>query len=137
MNNDNIFGDADNDLNSENEESSDTCDGIKEEEEFSESMQEEEYIVLVSKENRRFYISKTVGMQSEVLRAVFDRKVEYQETLSNEIHLKQFRSVVVEKLIDYLYLANNYKENPKQMPKFNIDPSILTELLVASDYLRV
>lgn len=137
MNRESVLDDFDGSSYSGSDASSDASDGGPEEEEFGDSAPEADYVALVSKEGRRFVLAREVAQVSEVLAAALGQRVAYNEALSNEVHLRQFRADVVEKLVDYLHLAHNFRDRPKQMPKISINNDMVMELLVAADFLRV
>ncbi|KAH0786466.1 elongin C [Histomonas meleagridis] len=109
----------------------------KEEEDFNEPLGPQDYIKIISNDGSQFFLEKEIAFQSSILKSLFNDSLKYQESLTNEIRFPQFSGPVVEKLIDYLHFLYLYKDDPEQISKFQVDNSLLLELVVASDYLHI
>ncbi|VEU22427.1 DEKNAAC103353 [Brettanomyces naardenensis] len=92
------------------------------------------YITLVSNDGFSFQISREAAMVSGTLRGMLNTS--FQESSTNTIKLHELDSLLLEKVIEYLYYNLKYKEFV-DVPEFDIPTEMALELLVAADFLDV
>lgn len=59
----------------------------------------------------------------------------FSEALTNRCELREINGVVLEKVCEYLYYNEKYKD-AKDVPDMDIPPELCLELLMAADYLN-
>jgi hypothetical protein len=123
---------------SDSDSSQDASDGHPEEESFHEPLlTPARSIVLISKEGTRFYLSVEVAKVSGLLSCFLEPGVEFAETQSGEIHLDTIRSIVLERVIDYMHFNSIWHAHCARMPRFPVDRAITIETFIAADFLQL
>ena len=59
----------------------------------------------------------------------------FVEALENRCHFESINGVVLEKVCEYLYYAEKYKDS-KDVPDMELPPELCLELLMAADFLN-
>ncbi|CCH43283.1 hypothetical protein BN7_2831 [Wickerhamomyces ciferrii] len=93
-----------------------------------------EYITLVSSDGFEFIISKDAAMVSGTIKNMLSST--FRETEERKIRLQEMDGRLLNKVVEYLYYNNKYKDSV-DVPEFNIPTEMALELLVASDFLDV
>jgi hypothetical protein len=109
----------------------------REEEEFPEPMPGVDCVTLISNDGVRFHVEQSVACVSGLLRAVFDPKSEFSESVKREMSFPTIRGAVLERIVHFMHLQYSYREHPDRMPKVDIPDELTVDLLVASDYFQI
>lgn len=56
--------------------------------------------------------------------------------MENEIHFRDIKAVILEKVCKYLYYKAKYTDAAGEIPEFKIEPEIALELLMAADFME-
>ncbi|KAK9761381.1 elongin C [Basidiobolus ranarum] len=97
------------------------------------------FVTLTSSDGFDFILSKKAAMGSGTIRNMLSSNGPFTESLENEIHFREIRAVILEKVCQYLYYKLKYTNSTTEMPDFGsrIEPEIALELLMAADFLEV
>nr|5ZB2_B Chain B, Elongin-C [Saccharomyces cerevisiae S288C] len=93
----------------------------------SQGSMSQDFVTLVSKDDKEYEISRSAAMISPTLKA-------------GRIELKQFDSHILEKAVEYLNYNLKYSgvsEDDDEIPEFEIPTEMSLELLLAADYLSI
>ncbi|KAK9465826.1 BTB/POZ protein [Lipomyces arxii] len=96
-----------------------------------------DYVRLISSDGYEYAISRAAAFVSVTLRGMLDRNSSFVESQQNRVNLTTINGVLLEKVCEYLYYNLKHKNNPGNIPEFDVPPEMALELLVASDYLDV
>ena len=89
-------------------------------------------IKLISSDNHEFYVDRSVAMVSGTIKTMLSGQ--FAES-RGEIRFPEISSVILEKVIRYMYFKVRYTNSSQRVPNFDIEPEICLELLTAADYL--
>ena len=89
-------------------------------------------IKLKSAEGHEFFVDRRCAMVSGTIKAMLSGQ--FAES-RGEISFPEIPSIILEKLIQYLYYKVRYTNATFRIPEFHVEPEIALELLVASGYL--
>lgn len=103
-------------------------------------------VKLISAEGHEFYVDRKVAMVSGTIRAMFSGTAwlefvgeyitgQFAES-SGEVRFPEIPSLILEKVIKYLYYKVRYTNSTQRVPNFEIEPEISLELLTAANYLE-
>lgn len=109
-------------------------------------------VKLISSDGFEFILPKECALGSGTLRSMLQSSGQFEETITNEVHLREIKAQVLERVVQYLIYKNKYSQqllSPSatvtgsgstqttavEIPEFKIDPEIALELLMASDFL--
>ncbi|KAG0684152.1 elongin C [Pichia californica] len=92
------------------------------------------YVKLISNDGFAFIINKETASISGTLKNMISDT--FEEGLTNTIKLHEIDGSVLEKVVEYLYYNDKYKDCI-DVPEFNVPTEMALELLVAADYLQV
>lgn len=95
---------------------------------------ESEYIKLKSCDSHEFFITRKAAYGSTTIRNMLSGPGLFTESEENEIHFRELRGVILEKVCEYLNYKDKYL-NALDIPEFEVDPELALELLMAADYL--
>ncbi|GME94862.1 hypothetical protein B5S28_g104 [[Candida] boidinii] len=104
---------------------------------MSDSEDQEEtskFITLVSNDGFSYVVTKDAANVSGTLKGMLSTP--FQESETNKIVLHELDSILLEKVIEYLYYNLKYS-NQVDVPEFDIPTEMALELLVAADFLDV
>lgn len=93
---------------------------------------EEEFVRLISSDGFQFIVEKEVCLVSGTLRGML--QTSFQESETNTIKLHELDSILLGKVVEYLFYNYKYKDEV-DVPDFNIPTEMALELLVAADFL--
>ena len=89
-------------------------------------------IKLKSAEGHEFFVDRRCAMVSGTIKSMLAGQ--FAES-RGEISFPEIPSIIMEKLIQYLYYKVRYTNASYRIPEFQVDPEIALELLIASGYL--
>jgi transcription elongation factor B subunit 1 len=113
-------------------------DDHAEEEEFREPIRAPvESVILIANDGVRFHVATEIVKVSGLLCGALGGDSEFAETVSGEIHLDQIRSIVLERVVDYMHHNFMWRNNCGRMPHFQVDPTITIETYIAADFLQL
>lgn len=92
------------------------------------------YVKLISNDGFSFIISKETASISGTLKNMISDT--FEEGMTNTIKLHDIDGQVLEKIVEYLYYNDKYKDCI-DIPEFNVPIEMALELLVAADFLHV
>ncbi|ORX65103.1 POZ domain-containing protein [Basidiobolus meristosporus CBS 931.73] len=106
---------------------------------MTEESQDTTFVTLTSSDGFEFHISKQAALGSGTIRNMLSSNGPFTESLENEIHFREIRAVILERVCQYLYYKLKYTNSTSEMPDFGskIEPEIALELLMAADFLEV
>ena len=111
-------------------------ESFKEEEEFAEPLaMASDFVTLVSQEGRRFHLDMETAKVSGLLKSMFSGN--FLEVQNREVKLPNVRGEVLEKVCDYMHWTRLSRTYTEADTKFPVPDSIVVEVLVASDFLRL
>ncbi|EPX71353.1 elongin C [Schizosaccharomyces octosporus yFS286] len=93
----------------------------------------EEYVKLISSDGFEFVLRKDIACISGTIKAILNEGV-FAEAQNNECTFPDIRGSLLEKVCEYLHYNYRYK-NQQDVPKFDIPPEMVLELLVTAEYL--
>lgn len=97
-------------------------------------MADSKYCTLVSSDGFSFTITREAASVSGTLKGMLSSG--FSEASTGRVKLESIPAVLLEKVCEYLYFHLKYKDS-KDVPKFNIEPELALNLLVAADFLDV
>ncbi|ORY85597.1 elongin-C [Protomyces lactucae-debilis] len=100
----------------------------------SDDQQQSEYVTLVSSDSFHFIIHRKAALVSGTLASMLSPTSQFAESRTNSITLESIEGHMLEKVIDYLYFHERYKD-AKEVPEFVVQPEYALNLLVAADFL--
>lgn len=92
------------------------------------------YVKLISNDGFTFTISKQAASVSGTLKNMLSDT--FEEGMTNTIKLHDIDGSVLEKVVEYLYYNQKYKDCV-DVPEFSVPTEMALELLVAADFLHV
>ncbi|RKP20739.1 POZ domain-containing protein [Rozella allomycis CSF55] len=92
-------------------------------------------VKLVSAEGFEFIIDRNAAMVSNTIKNILSSPGRFSESIQNEVHLKEIRAVVLDKVCQYCYYKLRHMNSTSEIPDFVIEPEINLELLMAADFL--
>lgn len=92
------------------------------------------YVTLVSSDGFHFTVSKDAASISGTLKNMISDT--FEEGTTNTIRLHDIDGSVLEKVVEYLYYNEKYKDCV-DVPDFHVPTEMALELLVAADFLHV
>ncbi|CAB52743.1 elongin C Elc1 [Schizosaccharomyces pombe] len=95
---------------------------------------EKEYVRLISGDGFVFILEKEIACLSGTIRAILNEGI-FSEAQKNECTFPDIRATLLEKVCEYLHYNYRYK-NQLDIPKFDIPPEMVLELLVTAEYLE-
>ncbi|KAJ3320250.1 hypothetical protein HDV06_005394 [Boothiomyces sp. JEL0866] len=101
-------------------------------------MSNEEFLTvkLISSDMFEFIIDRKCALASGTIKNLLSSPGQFTESLQNEIHFRDIKGVVLEKVCKYLYYKIANSNSLSDIPEFPIEPEIAMELLHASDFLE-
>ena len=90
-------------------------------------------VKLISSDGHEFYVDRRCAMVSGTIKAMLTGQ--FAEA-KGEIRFPDINSVILEKVIQYLYFKVKYVNSSQRVPNFEIDIEISLELLLAANYLE-
>jgi transcription elongation factor B subunit 1 len=99
-----------------------------------EQQTQSEYVTLVSSDDFYFTIHRSAALVSGTLASMLSPSSHFAEARTNTITLESIEGLLLEKVIDYLYFHERYKD-AKEVPEFVVQPEYALNLLVAADFL--
>eukprot|EP00004_Rigifila_ramosa_P028799 TRINITY_DN989_c0_g1_i1.p1 TRINITY_DN989_c0_g1~~TRINITY_DN989_c0_g1_i1.p1 ORF type:complete len:104 (+),score=27.28 TRINITY_DN989_c0_g1_i1:35-346(+) len=98
--------------------------------------EEPETIKLISEDGHVFVIDRRAGMLSGTIKAMIGGPggFSFTENQKGEIHFREIRGAVLEKVCEYFYYKLKYENTPDH-PEFPLDPEIALEVLMAANFL--
>ncbi|KAI9774284.1 MAG: Transcription elongation factor B (SIII), polypeptide 1 (15kDa, elongin C) [Geoglossum simile] len=94
-----------------------------------------EYVTLVSSDGYQFVVKRSAACVSGALKRMLDPKSNFSEAIENKATLENLNGVVLEKVCEYFYFYEKYKDS-RDSPDMDIPPEMCLELLMAADYLN-
>ncbi|KAI9667418.1 MAG: hypothetical protein M1821_000233 [Bathelium mastoideum] len=95
-----------------------------------------DYVTLVSSDGFEFVVQRSAARISGALNRMLDPKNNFAEAVANRCELRDINGVVLEKVCEYLYYNERYRD-AHDVPDMDIPPELCLELLMAADYLDV
>jgi len=86
-----------------------------------------------SGDDHEFYLPKKIACVSKTIETSLSGA--FQESSSNSVRLQEINSIILEKVIQYLHYKSKYTNSTQPIPEFPIEPEIVTELLMAANFL--
>ncbi|KAJ3259103.1 hypothetical protein HK103_002990 [Boothiomyces macroporosus] len=100
------------------------------------SSEEQLTVKLISSDMFEFIIDRKCALASGTIKNLLSSPGQFTESLQNEIHFRDIKGIVLEKVCKYLYYKIENSNNLADIPEFPIEPEIAMELLHASDFLE-
>eukprot|EP00158_Paraphelidium_tribonemae_P000469 Partr_v1_DN22462_c0_g1_i4_m32231 putative Transcription elongation factor B (SIII), polypeptide 1 (15kDa, elongin C) len=96
---------------------------------LNDGVSESQTVKLISSDGFEFIIPRSCALASGTLRSMLSSPGLFAESIANEIHLREFKAVVLEKVVQYLiyktkYSVSNDNAIPMDIPDFPIEPEI-------------
>eukprot|EP01080_Neovahlkampfia_damariscottae_P001110 gene1110-10624_t len=95
---------------------------------------ENEMLKIQSADGFEFYIDKRVASQSKTIKNMVSEC--YLEGQENSITFENFDGVILEKVFQYFYYKEAFKNNAAERPEFVIEPEIVLQVLDAAHYFE-
>ena len=99
------------------------------------------YVKLVSGDGQEFFVERECAMFSGTIRAMLEGpgSVMYREQIEQTLPFRDISGPVLERVIQYLYYKRKYQKASlgQDTPEFAIDPEMVLDLLMASNFLDV
>lgn len=92
------------------------------------------YVTLISSDGFSFTVTKEAASTSGTLKNMISDT--FEEGMTNTIKLHDIDGSILEKVVEYLYYNQKYK-NCVDVPEFYVPTEMALELLVAADFLHV
>ncbi|KAI8905834.1 BTB/POZ protein, partial [Gorgonomyces haynaldii] len=93
-------------------------------------------VKLISADNFEFIIDRKCAMASGTIKNMLSSPGHFTESVQNEIHFRDIKAIILEKVCQYLYYKTRYSNSmDTSVPEFHVDPQMALELLMASDFL--
>lgn len=92
------------------------------------------YVTLISSDGFTYTVSKDAASISGTLRNMISDT--FEEGTTNTIRLHDIDAPVLDKVVEYLYYNEKYKDCV-DVPDFHVPTEMALELLVAADFLHV
>lgn len=92
-------------------------------------------VKLISSDGFSFIIERKCALASGTIKNMLSSPGQFTESQSNEIHFKDIKGIILEKICKYLYYKVAYTNVTVDVPEFVIEPELALELLMASDFL--
>ena len=89
-------------------------------------------IKLISADGHEFFVDKRCAMVSGTIRQMLAGQ--FAES-RGEVRFPEISSIILEKVIEYLYYKVRYTNSVMRVPEFSVEPEYALELLMASNYL--
>lgn len=86
-----------------------------------------------SAEGDEFLVDQQVAELSGTIKMMINSSME--EASTREIKFPEISSQILSKVIDYLHFKKKHSNSTQHIPDFAIEPEIVAELLIASNYL--
>jgi hypothetical protein len=96
-----------------------------------------EFVTLISQEGVRFRVQVEVAKVSRLLANLLDPDMQFEEGVSSEVNLSLIRSVVLERVVDYMHHNYMWRTHCARMPSFQVDPAITLDTFIAADFLQL
>ena len=93
-----------------------------------------EFVKLISMENHEFILEKRVACHSKTIKTMFDGN--FSEAKKGEARFPEISTPILEKVIQYLHYRDKYTNSIEPIPEFHIEPDIVTDLMIASNFLE-
>eukprot|EP00953_Heterococcus_sp_UTEX-ZZ885_P028143 15017-Heterococcus_DN1.PRE.4 len=94
--------------------------------------EQQQYVKLISAEKAEFWVDRDCVMISGTIKAMLSGS--FAES-KGEISFAEIRTVILEKVIQYMYYKVRYTNSKVRTPEFNIEPELALELLMAANFL--
>jgi hypothetical protein len=107
----------------------------EEEEEFDNEITIMDDLTLMSNDGSIFVIERRTAMISQMIRNLLYGAGNNEEVDTKIIRLP-IRAVILERIIEYWHYRSQYSDHLDQLPKFDIQPSMAIDMLLAADYLQ-
>ncbi|KAI8892561.1 BTB/POZ protein [Globomyces pollinis-pini] len=92
-------------------------------------------VKLISSDLFEFVIDRKCALASGAIKILLSSPGQFTESVQNEIHFRDIKAVILEKVCKYLYYKVAYSNTMQEVPAFPIEPEIAMELLNAADFL--
>ena len=89
-------------------------------------------VKLISAEGHEFYVDKRCAMVSGTIKLMLSGQ--FAES-RGEVRFPEIPSVILEKVIQYLYYKVRYTNSVMRVPEFVVEPEYALDMLMASNYL--
>jgi len=86
-----------------------------------------------SAEGHEFFVEKHIAEVSKTISAMLSGT--FAESSSGEIRFPEITTPVLEKVIQYMHYKRRYENSDKQFPEFAIERNLVSELLLAANFL--
>jgi hypothetical protein len=107
----------------------------EEEEEFDTEIVIMDELTIYSNDGSVFVIERRTAMISQMIRNLLYGAGNNEEVDTKIIRLP-IRAVILERIIEYWHHRSQYSDHIEQLPKFDIPPNQVLEMLQAADYLQ-
>ncbi|KAI0980848.1 hypothetical protein GJ496_000189 [Pomphorhynchus laevis] len=94
-----------------------------------------DYIKLISSDEHEFFIGRNQALSASTTLKNMFAGLDILEGDKNEVTLKEFSSYILYHLCRYFTYRSHYADSMSEIPNFNIDPNVMVELLIASDFM--
>lgn len=99
-----------------------------------ETSDDEIYVKLVSAQGDEFFILRSIAVShSHTMKSMLEGQ--FREATENLIRFPEISSVILEKVVRYLYYKEQHKQSTTRIPEFTIEPEMALELMIAAKYL--
>lgn len=111
--------------------------GFREEEDFGEPLPDFRIIKLIAKGGVTFHMDIETAKVSGYLSRLFAPGSKFKEAITGEVNLKWIRPEVMERVCDYMHWKRTIAVYNDRKHTFSVDPQILVETTIASDFLQL
>mmetsp|Transcript_1223 Transcript_1223/g.1572 ORF Transcript_1223/g.1572 Transcript_1223/m.1572 type:complete len:107 (-) Transcript_1223:64-384(-) len=92
----------------------------------------QQYVKLVSAEGAEYWVHRKCANVSGTIKAMLSGR--FAES-KGEITFAEIRSVILEKVIQYMYYKVRYTNSKTKIPEHDIPPELALEILMAANFL--
>ncbi|KXS18007.1 POZ domain-containing protein [Gonapodya prolifera JEL478] len=94
-----------------------------------------ETVKLISSDGFDFVIDRRCALAAGTIKNMLSSPGQFTESVQNEIHFRDIKAVVLERVCKYLYYRAKYQNHTGELPEFKIEPELAFEVLMAADFL--
>jgi transcription elongation factor B subunit 1 len=94
-----------------------------------------ETIKLISADGQEFIIDRRAAMVSRLIKNMLHSELPFKEALDDEIRLESIRGEVLAEVCRYFEYRLKYQSATTAVPRFEFNPALAVDLLLAADFL--
>eukprot|EP00736_Rhodelphis_marinus_P008647 Rmarinus@m.23876 len=97
---------------------------------------DEEMVTLISMEGHEFIVHRKAAMISSTIKSILTATSTFREEQTNEVRFPEISADILEKVCQYFYYKLKFSNSTDPIPKWDVDPPIALDLLIAAHYLN-